>query len=104
MRSNFAFSVTFPFISRQLRVSDTIRGGSVESLPAEVVDDDDAPWSEDACDPVECEREISDVVERAARDHTVEGLGIVEILDSRAPEDRARGWFRIDGKDSVARG
>ena len=75
--------------------ADQAGGVSVESLPGEVVDDEDARGSEHGCDPVERQSEIMEVMERPARDSRVERPGLGQTLDGCPSKQRALRSFRI---------
>jgi hypothetical protein len=46
--------------------------------------------------------EVRNVVQRPARYHRVEALGVGELLERDGLEDRSRGRFRVDRGDAVA--
>ncbi len=74
----------------------------VEQVPAELVQDHQAPGREQPAQLIEDGVEIVDVVQGEARDHRVERPGLVQLLDRRLPEYRPFRGLGIDRDHVVA--
>jgi hypothetical protein len=76
---------------------------SIEALPGELVENENAVGSKERHDPVESSVELADVVQRATCDHRLERARLLELLDRRASENLAIRCIRVDREYFVTR-
>ncbi len=81
-----------------------VGGRLVEKIPSKLVQYEDAPRSQRVGYFVENGRQISNVVQRPARDDRIEGTVSVEFLDGHAMENSALGRFGVYRRDHMAGG
>jgi hypothetical protein len=85
-----------------LRVRHVPAGRSlVHPVEGVFVDDEDPRGPQELGDPVEATREVMDVMQRSAGDHSIERPVIVEVLECYPAKDRSRGRLGIDGDDAM---
>jgi len=81
---------------RRLALHHPTRGAVIEPLPRELVEQEAPLWPKQAGDLSNGRIEIRDVVQRQARYDDVETSWTLELLQTRAAEERTVRRFRVD--------